>query len=76
VVVHTVLWITVVYLLSAVGYPPDSWQFWCFLGTYWAMKEVGRTVGKVQGIIDFVELSEQDQRRLKQEIKALKGETK
>jgi hypothetical protein len=40
------------------------------------MKEVGRTVGKVQGIIDFVELSEQDQRRLKQEIKALKGETK
>lgn len=65
-----------VYLLSAVGYSPDSWQFWCFIGTYWAMKQVGRFYGKVEGIIDFLELSEHDQRRLKEQLKEIKEGSK
>lgn len=74
--IHTVLWITVVYLLAAVGYPPDTWQFWCFLATYWAMKQVGRFYGKVEGIIDFLEMSESDQRRLRDQLREIKEGTK
>jgi len=71
-----VLWVTIVYLLQAVGYALDSWQFWCFLGTYWAMNQIGSFQGKVEGIIDFLNMSEEDQRKLKEQLKDVNGEAK
>lgn len=71
-----VLWVTIVILLQAVGYPLSSWQFWCFLGTYWAMNQVGAFQGKVEGIIDFLNMSEEDQNKLKQQFKDVNGEAK
>ena len=40
------------------------------------MKQVGRFYGKVEGIIDFLEMSESDQRRLRDQLREIKGEAK
>ena len=69
-----VLWATVGLLLGAVGYTWDTWQFWCFLGTYWAVERIGRMTGKVQGIIDFIDMSEQDQQRVRKALKEARGD--
>lgn len=71
-----VLWGTVGALLNAVGYSFDSWQFWCFLGTYWAVSVLSRQRGKIEGMIDYLEMSEQDQNRIKRALKEAKDEVK
>ena len=70
------LYATVGCLLVAVGYPADTWQFWCFLGTYWAVAKIARGQGKIQGIIDYINMSEQDQHRLKRALKEAEDNSK
>ena len=50
------------------------WQFWCFLGTYWSVSAISRQRGKIEGIIDYLEMSEQDQRQIKQALDEAKKE--
>lgn len=69
------LWATIGGLLNAVGYPWDTWQFWCFMGTYWAVAHISRSQGRVIGIIDYLEMNEQDQQRIRRALKEAKGET-
>ena len=71
-----VLWGTIGGLLSAVGYQIDTWQFWCFMGTYWAVSTVSRQRGRIEGMIDFLEMSEQDQVRIKRALQQAKEESK
>lgn len=70
-----VLWATVGALLSAVGYNWDTWQFWCFLGTYWAMGQLGKAVGRVEGIIDFIDMTDDDQKRIRKALDDARGES-
>ena len=67
------LWGTIGALLSAVGYSWDTWQFWCFLSTYWAVGQLSRAWGKVQGIIDYIDMTEQDQKRIREALKAARS---
>jgi hypothetical protein len=69
------LWATVGALLNVVGYPWDTWQFWCFLATYWAVSHVSRTHGRVQGIIHYLEMSTHEQARIQRALKEAKGDT-
>ena len=62
-----VLWFTIGALLVAVGYSLDSWQFWCFLGTYWAVGQLSRQRGRVEGIIDYIEMSPKDEATVKKD---------
>lgn len=71
-----VLWSTVGSLLVAVGYSADTWQFWCFLGTYWCVGQLARMRGKVQGIIDYINMTEQEQHRLKRALKEAQEDSK
>lgn len=64
-----VLWSTIGTLLYVAGYPIDSWQYWCFLGTYWAVSQLSKQRGKIEGIIGYIGMSEQEQARLKQLLK-------
>ena len=68
-----VLWGTIGSLLSAVGHSFDTWQFWCFMGTYWAVSHLGRTWGKVQGIIDYIDMTEAEQERIRKALKAARS---
>lgn len=74
--IELALWATVSYLLNAVGYYIDSWQFWCFLGTYWAVSTLSRQRGRAEGMIDFLEMNEQDQSKIRQAIQQAKEDTK
>lgn len=71
-----VLWGTVGALLNAVGYQIDNWQFWCFLGTYWAVSTLSRQRGRIDGMIDFLELPESDQNKIKQALEQAKEDVK
>ena len=64
-----VLWATVGALLNAVGYPWDTWQFWCFLGLFWCVERLGRQYGAAEGIIKYVSMSEAEQARIRKLIK-------
>ena len=74
--IELTLWSTVGYLLNAVGYYINSWQFWCFLGTYWAVSTLSRQRGRVEGMIDYLELSEADQNKIRQALQQAKEESK
>jgi hypothetical protein len=74
--IELTLWATVGYLLNAVGYYINSWQFWCFLGTYWAVSTLSRQRGRVEGMIDYLELSEADQNKIRQALQQAKEESK
>ena len=69
------LWATVGALLNVVGYPWDTWQFWCFLATYWAVSIVSRTQGQVRGITRYLEMSTHEQARIQRALKEAKGDT-
>ncbi len=71
-----VLWATVGTLLNAVGYQFDSWQFWCFLGTYWAVSIMSRQRGRIEGMIEFMEMDESDQNKIKKALKEAKEQSK
>lgn len=70
------LWATIGLLLSAVGWAIDTWQFWCFVGVFWAVDQLSRQRGRIDGIIDYLEMSEADQRRIKQALDSAKEELK
>lgn len=69
-----ILWGTIGALLSAIGYSFTDWQFWCFMGTYWCVSFIARQRGRIEGMIDYLEMSEQDQRRIKQVLQKIKEE--
>lgn len=64
-----VLWGTIGGLLSTVGYSIDSWQFWCFMGTYWAVARIERAQGAGEAIIRYINMTEQEQQRIRTMIK-------
>jgi hypothetical protein len=72
--IELALWATVGALLNAVGYSWDSWQFWCFLGTYWAVSVLSRQRGRIEGMIDYLEMSEKDQAKVKRALEQAKEE--
>jgi hypothetical protein len=74
--IELTLWATVGYLLNAVGYHINSWQFWCFLGTYWAVSTLSRQRGRVEGMIDYLELSEADQNKIRRALQQAKEDSK
>ncbi len=70
------LWITFGLLLTAVGWTWDSWQFWSFLALFWAVERLGRIQGTVEGIINYIDMSEHDQQRIRRLLKDARSETK
>ena len=64
-----VLWGTIGALLNAVGYTITTWEFWCFLTTYWAVERIGRIQGTTEGIIKFLSMPISDQEKVKKLIK-------
>ena len=64
-----VLAITFGLLLTAVGWTFDTWQFWCFLGLFWCTDRMGRIQGRIEGIVNFLNMTEQEQLKLKQLLK-------
>ena len=71
-----VLWSTIGMLLYATGYSVVDWQFWCFLGTYWAVGTINKEIGNFEGIMKFLHLSEQEQTRIRKIVKDLDRELK
>lgn len=71
-----VLWLTIGLLLSVVGYTWQDWQFWCLAGTYWAVALLSRQRGKVEGIINYLEMSTAEQNRIKRALQEAKEEVK
>jgi hypothetical protein len=66
-----VLWGTIGTLLSAVGYTISSWEFWCFLGTYWAVGRIERAQGAGEGIISYLNMTEEQQQKIRNIVKDL-----
>ena len=66
-----VLWGTIGALLSAVGYSIATWEFWCFLGTYWAVGRIERAQGAGEGIIRYLNMTEAEQQRIRNMVKDL-----
>lgn len=69
IVTELILWGTIGILLHAVGYAASSWQFWCFIGTYWAVGWIAKQQGNLQGIIFFLNMTQHDQDRLRKTLK-------
>lgn len=65
------LWGTIGTLLVAAGFPWDSWQFWCFMGTYWAVNRIGRYQGAVQAMVEYFQMDLQDQQIVKHALRDL-----
>lgn len=42
------LYATMGLLVSAVGFSTSDWQFWCFLGLFWAVSRTARHLGRVE----------------------------
>lgn len=74
--INLAVWTTISLLLMAVGYPANTWEFWCFIGTYWAMQQTGRMHGKMEGIWDFLSMNEAEQNKLKELFKEMKAGSK
>lgn len=64
-----VLWGTIGVLLSTAGHSATSWEFWCFMGTYWAVARIERAQGAGAGIIRYINMTEQEQQQIRQLIK-------
>lgn len=69
---HLVLWATIGLLLNAVGWGLTDWQFWCFMGLFWSVSQLGRMWGKGEGVVAFLELTEVEQNRIKRALKEIK----
>lgn len=44
------LYLTLGLLLSGVGFTFDSWQFWCFLGLFWAVSYTAKNEGRQESV--------------------------
>ena len=71
-----ILWITIGLLLSVVGYTWQDWQFWSLASTYWAVALLSRQRGKVEGIINYLEMTTAEQNRIKRALQEAKEEVK
>ena len=67
--ITVVLWSTIGILLTVAGFPIDSWQFWCGVGTYWAVSVLSTQNGRIQGIVDFLEMSNEEQQKIKRMVR-------
>ena len=66
------IWAAFGLLLSALEWGIDTWAWWCMVALFWAVSRVSQETGRVEGMIAFIEMSEQEQnklRRLLQEAK-------
>ena len=66
-----VLWGTIACLLSVVGYSIATWEFWCFLATYWAVGRIERAQGAGEGIIRYLNMTEAEQQKIRTLVKDL-----
>ena len=69
------LWATIGALLSVIGFQWDTWQFWCLIGTYWAVNTLSKQYGKIEGIIDYLEMTNADQELIKKTLEQAKEGT-
>lgn len=74
--IEIALWVTIGLLMSVVGYTWEDWQFWSLCGTYWAVAVLSRQRGRVEGIINYLEMTTAEQNRIKQALKEAKEEVK
>lgn len=44
------LYFTMCLLLVGVGFAVDSWQFWCFIGLFWAVSRTARDQGRYESV--------------------------
>ena len=44
------LYITMGLLLTGVGFTFDTWQFWCFMGLFWAVSRTARDEGRYESV--------------------------
>lgn len=70
--IDLIAWATIGVLLNAVGYNWDSWQFWCFLGTYWVVSYLSRERGRIEGMINYLEMDTVDQLKIKRALEQAK----
>jgi hypothetical protein len=72
------LYATLGALLSAVGHNWDTWQFWCFLGLFWASEHLTRKEtqewARAEGITAYLNMTPADQQRLKDLLKQVEQE--
>ena len=62
--------------VSEGGWAITDWQFWCLGAMFWAAEIVGRFTGRVEGIIDYIDMTEHEQQRLKRALKEAREELK
>lgn len=67
-----VTWATISLLLVAVGHTADTWQFWCFLGTYWVVGKFSQYKGSVEGVIEYIEMEPEDQKEVQEALEQVK----
>jgi hypothetical protein len=63
-------------VLSAASIDIYSEWFWCLLALFICSDYLSRQRGKIEGMIEFLEMSEQDQARLKRVLQQAKEESK
>lgn len=44
------LYLTMGLLLAGVGFAVDGWQFWCFMGLFWAVSRTARDMGRYESV--------------------------
>jgi hypothetical protein len=71
-IINFVLWITIALLLSVIGFSVDTWQFWCLVATYWGVDRLSRYRGNVEGVIDYLDMSQEEQYEVKRAINKVK----
>lgn len=62
------IYVTLGLLMGSQGLTFSNWQFWCYMGLFWAMDRHSSFVGAVQGI----EASKEYIMRLQEELAQLK----
>ena len=72
--IELALWITIGLLLTVVGYTINDWQWWCLLGTYWAVNSLSRARGRVEGMIDYIDMTKQEQQRVRDAVREAREE--
>lgn len=74
-ILRLVLYATLGTTCSVLGYTWDSWQFWSFLGLFWAAQKLaeddGYKIGVAQGVQIYMNMTEQQQQELRTKLKEL-----
>ena len=67
-----ITWAALGMFLASIGFRPDGWQFWGFVAIFIAMTKANREFGKIQGMVAYLEMTAQEQTKIKQALTALK----